>query len=335
MNKQILFVFLIGSVSCSRSMEESNFQSACQEKYPEEFGFVPFSQLSEIIRDVPDEYQTEVNSFITDHPDIVEWCSVPPLNSYKHYLELAVNRYKKAKEYGNQSNHNYTFPTNNTVLKIAGTGNLISNLVSACGHDPKGGAAWQNNDQMVMKATACTGPTMQHMSTLIMQYLIEKAESSTVQPVKTWRYPLPKKTNTYYDHTNIVVQKKLPKGWVLFSTLPEKEKRQVAKEWDLKELYRLIKYAGIWNLSENNIFINQYNVKKLSITDGEKPNNESINTKAKWKYTLLGQDLKKHMHNIRNEWDGGHRDIENILKNYASDSVTTWMNLYKNDISLK
>ena len=340
MKKQPLIIALLLSTTPLFGMEATSgdaddnvvttYQPAPVQAYPDSMGFVPEAELLTHCEPLPEEVRDRIEALLATHPNILKLCSL----QQQHAAVLA--KQKIAKVPASLSPHNYVFDTDPDkpaeIVKIAGFHNALLSAISTLGYDPY---SKSNPAGTVVRAVANKTPRFQHMSTLATMELLERAESGTVVPVRTWAYHLPDHPKDVCNQNYMVVQKRLPKEYKQFSTLDTREKRNVLEKLELDEVWRVLKYANLWNPSEENLWVNSDKQTELAYPDGEKPNNEGAGKKAKWKISIFGQDLGKAKFNIRNEWDGGHRVFENILKAHCPDRVAEWMAYYESDTEVK
>ena len=334
MKKQILALSLLltaplfGMEADSTSVVAA-YQPAPRQDYPPTMGFVPEEELLAHYEPLPEDVGARVYALLARHPNIPKLCSL----QQQHAAVLAKQPIPGIPS--SLSPHNYVFDTDdelNEVVKIAGFHNALRSAISSLGYDPY---SKNNPADTVVNAVASKTPRFQHMSTLATMKLLEQAKSGTVVPVKTWAYHLPDHQDNVCDQNYMVVQKRLPKEYKQFSTLDTREKHDVLEKLELAEVWRVLKYANLWNPSEENLWVNSSNQTELAYPDGEKPNNEGAGKKAFRKIAIFGQDLEKAKFNIRNEWDGGHRVFENILKAHCPDRVAEWMAYYDSDTEVK
>lgn len=334
MKKQILsltFLFLSAPIACMESDDNSvvvTYKPPLQ-KYPDGMGFIPEENLLADCEPLPDDARERVGALLEKYPAIKQLCSLQQQHRW-------ILQQENPNLPNSLSSHNYVFATtedqDGEVVKIAGFQNTLKSAISTEGADP------YNRDRanaVLLNALTSRAPRYQHMSTVATMKLLERAKSETVRPVKTWAYHLKDHPEAVCDQNYFVVQEMLPEEYKQFSTLDVTEKPTVLKGLDLKELYRVLKYANLWNPSEENLWVNSDKQSELAYPDGEKPNNEGVGEKAFRKITIFGQDLGKAKFNIRNEWDGGHRGFENILKAHCNDRVEEWMSYWENDEEMK
>ncbi len=335
MKKQILALSLLLTAPLFGMEADDNsvvttYQPAARQAYPDGMGFVSEEGLLAHCEPLPGDVKNRVEALLEKHPNILKLLSLP------QQYAAALTKQPIPEIPSSLSPHNYVFDTNpddpREVLKIAGFHNALRSAISSLGYDPYNKS---NPADTVARAAASKTPRFQLLSTLATMELLERAESGTVVPVKTWAYNLTDHPNDACDQNYIVVQRRLPKEYKQFSTLDTREKHDVLEKLELAEVWRVLKYANLWNPSEENLWVNSSKQTELAYPDGEKPNNEGAGTNAKWKISIFGQDLSKAKFNIRNEWDGGHRVFENILKAHCPDRVAEWMAYYESDTEVK
>ena len=326
------------SSSSSSSSASSAYMPALVETYPASMGFIPESELHSLCVSPPDEIRERVEELLRAHPHIADLCSLP-----KQHAAI-LSRTPIPDIPPSLSTHNFVFGTDveytdvdteypdGEVVKMAGFHNALRSSISALGYDPY---SRDNPPNVVLRACSSKTPRFQHLSTLVTMKLLERAQSATVVPVTTWAYRLPEHPGVPCDQNHIVVQRRLPAEYKQFSTLSTTEKRDVLGQLDLAKFYRVLKYANLWNPSEENLWVNSSRQSEIAYPDGEKPNNEGAGRNAKFPIAIFGQGLSKARFNIRNPCDGGHRVFEGILQAHSPDKVAEWMRLYEEDTDMK
>lgn len=320
------------SSDSSSSSVVASYAPAARQPYPEGMGFIAEEEFAALCKAPSKETAEQIEALLAKHPNAKKLFSLPAIHSHVIWGQKVEGLPE------NLSQHNSVFSCNpddpkSPVIKIAGFYNALRSAVSSIGYDPYNTRS--HLPDTALKAIASSTPRFQHMSTLATMELLRRAKSETVVPVNTWAYHLPGTEDTVCDQNYMVVQERLPEEYKQFSTLDSREKRDVLAHLDLEELYRVLKYANLWMPSEENLWVNSTKKGELAYPDGEKPNNEGAGSKARWNIAIFGQDLGKAKHNIRNEWDGGHRIVEGILKNHCPDRLEEWMAYYKSDGELK
>ncbi len=317
MKKIVLSILLLISAGPLCAMESNcnnnnndnlytNYERAPLQNYPESFGFIPEEQILAECDKIPSELKCVITEYTETHNT----------NWQKHTYT----------EYHIQSK---TFPS---VIKVSGKMSKLRNKISSYGKDPYSKTTCNDTSA----AAHLDPPTFQDISSLVTMELIKRAKSDTVIPVKTYPYHKPKGSKFLCDNNYLIVQEKLPAVIKEFSTLSEQEKKTVLKNLDLGEFYRVLKYANLWYPSEEKLGIDTNNLSQIVYLNGEKPDNEGAGVGAKYGIVIFGQaQLDKVKHNIRNDWDGGHRIFENILKKYCNDLAAEWMAYYETDQDVK
>jgi hypothetical protein len=302
--------------------------------YPAGLGSVPCEVLLKTATEMPEALHKNVTAWVnTNRALISSLVTVPPFRSCQQFKQFNDKICNKTKDI-NLSNHNFIFDINSqetpAVIKIAGFPSRISSMVSSLGYDPYK-SKWCYRNDIIHRATHRTIPTQQHISRAATQKLLNQLSLSTdfITPLGTYLYHLPDRPESCDDRNYIIVQEKLI-GYQPVSSLDERKKRLFFRTVKLEQIYRAIKYANLWDMSEDNLWISA-DFDKIAYPDGEKPNNEGYGEQAQWKVAILGLDLDKLKFNIRNWYDGGHRKFEAMLRNYAPKRVKAWNSLYIND----
>ncbi len=319
----ILFFFLYQRVG---------IEPAPVQIYPEGLGAVPCDVILKSATDMPEPLRNEVTRWIQNNNKLVSKLLTMPTLTSTTMLKAFKNSLAAEIKDINLSKHNYIFDIASqqtpAVIKIAGIPSRISSRISSLGYDPHAGK-WCKRDDLIYHATRKAIPTQQHITGAATQILLNKLQSDLVLPVNTYLYHIPGRPETCDDSNYLVVQEKLA-GYTPFASLDDALKREFLASLPLAEWYRAIKFANLWNISEDNIWVHE-DMDKIAYPDGEKPNNEGYGKNARWKVAILGHDLYKAKHNIRNWYDGGHRKFEMILKKYSPELVDSWNDLYNND----
>ncbi len=333
MNRHVIMLTLLLSITPLFGMEtdpDNNnvvkyyYEPAPCEVYPDSMGYIPLEDVLAKSDPIPPRVEQAVTKFLSDDPEILTLCS----------LSTQIKRTAKRRplhiKAENLSRTNYVYDVNgaNAVIKLASLQNSLKTAISALSDDPYGRHLPSNIIEIVRDADV---PRHQQVSTLATMELLERADSSTIVPVPTWAYHIPGQPDEFQDENYITVQEKLDPKYKQFSALPHREKHEILFNLDLAEVYRVLKYANLWNPSESNLWINTNNLSEIAYPDGEKPNNEGAGKKAFRRIAIFGQQLDKAKFNIRNEWDGGHRGFENTLKQYCPERAEEWMAYYLSD----
>ncbi len=300
--------------------------------YPEGLGAVPCEEILKTAPDMPKQLHQEVTRWIQNNNSLIsKLLIIPILNSSDMLKDFKKSLSDEIKDI-NLSKHNYIFDINSeiapAVIKISGLSSRITSIISSLGHDPHHGK-WRNRNDLIYQATRTTIPTQQHIAGAATQMLLDKMQSNLISPVNTYLYHIPGRPETCDDRNYLIVQEKLI-GYRPFSSLDVALKRKFLTSIPLAELYRAIKFANLWDISEDNLWVHE-DMNKVAYPDGEKPNNEGYGKNARWKVAILGHDLDKLKYNIRNWYDGGHRKFEEILKKYSPELIDAWNDLYNND----
>ncbi len=331
----ILFVVVISNISLityyfyNRSLY---YQEAHREIYPPSMGSISCDTLIKNYSALPEDLKEEVDIWINNNKEMVDHIlTIPQLTTRSEWKKYNKKAQKLA--HANLSNNNYIFDINSAkapaVVKISGLNSRLLSIMSSLGYDPY---KTDITDYWIGQATSMKIPTQQHISRAATQHLLKQINSSTIVPLETYLYQIPGKPNDCDDTNFIIVQRKL-NNFSQFSQLPHNEKIEFLQNLDLRELYKALKYANLWDISETNLWVGNDN--SIAYPDGEKPNNEGFGRKARWKVAVLGHDLEKAKFNIRNWKSGGHRAFEAILHSYAPERVQEWMAYYENDPELQ
>ncbi|TET34278.1 hypothetical protein E3J61_03050 [Candidatus Dependentiae bacterium] len=332
--KHIGFLFII--LSCSILFfflyQRVGIKPAQVQIYPDGLGALPCDFILKSATNMPEPLHQEVTRWIQSHNKLVsKLLTIPNLTSTAMLKDFKKSLAAEIKDI-NLSKHNYIFDINSektpAVIKIAGIPSRISSRISSLGYDPHS-SKLRKKDDLIYHATRKAIPTQQHIAGVATQILLKQLQSKLISPVNTYLYHIPDRPETCDDNNYIVVQEKLA-GYVPFASLDNALKRKFLTSIPLAELYRAIKFANLWDISEDNIWVHE-DMDKIAYPDGEKPNNEGYGKNARWKVAVLGHDLDKAKYNIRNWYDGGHRKFEAILKNYSPELVDAWNELYSND----
>lgn len=317
------------SRASSSSSASNEYRPAPVETYPTSMGYISEEELATLCaKPLPEELRDQVEALLRAHPRIADLCSL---------RKQHAARFSEPDIPSSLSAHNFVFattmeeeeePLSSGVVKIAGFGNALRSSISALGYDP-----YHMDKPQDTAFHACASQTrrFQHLSTLVTEELLRRAASGVVVPVQTWAYHLPDHPNTVCDQNYIVVQRRLPTKYKQFSTLSDREKRQVFNGLNLREFYRVLKFANLWNPSEENLWVNSDRQTELAYPDGEKPNNEGSGQQARFHLAIFGQSLSKARHNIR----CGHDAIKSILQKYLPDRVAEWTSFYEHDPEVK
>ncbi len=332
--------YLLGFIAVSLSVlpfffffrKKGALEPAAIQIYPKGIGSLSCDALLEIATDIPDNLRQEVTNWLQNNKKLVsQLLTIPPLNSATMLKDLKATLHAKTKDI-NLSKRNYVFDIDSqhtpAVIKIAGIPSRMASMISSLGYDPYTTSEEKINS-LIDQATRTPIPTQQHISNAATQRLLKTLHSELIAPINTYLYHLPHRPKTCDDRNYLIVQEKLV-GYRPFASLNDALKTAFLTSIPLEELYRAIKFAQLWNISEDNIWVNE-DMQAIAYPNGEKPNNEGYGKNARWKVAILGHDLDKSKYNIRNWYDGGHRKFEEILKKYTPELVEKWNTLYNDD----
>ena len=304
---------------------------AWQQQYPQSMGSISCDTLIQQASAIPPNLKQAVDLWVQNNQKLVTDLLILPQFTSIEAMKIYIKKIQDQVQDRNVSKHNYIFDiesdTAPAVIKIAGIPSRISSMISSLGYDPYT-IKWWTRDDLINRATNKTIPTQQHITRAATQQLLAQVKIDGITPIATYLYHLEGRPTDCDDRNYIIVQEKLS-GFSRLASLSPENKKEALEKMNLKELYTALKYANLWNMSENNLWLNK--TFDIAYPDGEKPNNEGHGVHARWKVAILGHDLEKAKFNIRNWFDGGHRSFEKILQRYLPERVEEWMKLYEQD----
>jgi len=307
---------------------------APQETYPASMGSISCESLIDQRSDIPDQLKQEVDKWVQNNKSLLDSILKIPHFATSADMKSYIKKLREQTKETNLSRNNYIFDIKSSstpaVIKIAGLPSRIASRVSSIAFDPYK-VKWWRNDGLISLVTRKTLPTQQHITRAATQHLLDELKWDDLQIMPTYLYHIPGRPTDCDDTNYLIVQEKL-EGFFPFAELSLEEKKEALQKIDLANLYRALKYANLWDMSERNLWLNKEY--QLAYPDGEKPGNEGHGRYARWKVAILGHDLEKAKFNVRNWYDGGHRAMEGILKHYLPERLNEWMQLYEQDTSV-